>query len=190
MKTMIITTLIFCSLVGCASTEKAVVGSTAVAPPAATPTMMIPNWYNQTPSSGENLYSVGTAASRDLQLSLDMAILNAKTNLADRLNSRVKAQTKIYSNQRSSGDSYSNNQQVERAVKNMIADVDVAGYEVAKSETIQRDGVFRTFVMLEYSREKSANIIMDRIRTQKNRDTRTEFDRAFEDLDKIELDKK
>lgn len=186
MKTMIITSLIVCSLVGCATTNKptAEVGSVSSSAPVI-PTIAIPIWYNQQPGSEDNLYSVGTAASRDLQLSLDMAILNAKTNLADRLNSRVKAQTKIYSSQRSSGDSYSNNQQVERAVKNMIADVDVAGYVVAKSETIQRDGVFRTFVMLEYSRDKSANIIMDRIRTGIDQDSKSEFDRAFDELKEI-----
>ena len=116
-----------------------------------------------------------------------MAILNAKTNLADRLNSRVKAQTKIFSNQSSSGDSYSNKQQIERAVKNSIADVDVAGYVVAKSETLQQDGVFRTFVMLEYSREKSAGIIMDRIRSDKN--PKSDFNSAFEELDKLSISK-
>lgn len=188
MKKMIISTLIFCSLVGCASTEKATTSTqSAIAPKSAKATVNIPVWYSQTPNSEDNLYSVGTAASRDLQLSLDMAVLNAKTNLADRLNSRVKAQTKIYSNQNSSGDSYVNNQQVERAVKNTIADVDVAGYVVAKSETFQQDGIFRTFVMLEYSREKSARIIMDRIRMNPNHDIKSQIDKAFKDLDNINI---
>jgi hypothetical protein len=187
MKTMIITTLVFCSLVGCANTNKSTAETSVISPPPQKPVVAIPSWYNQQPSSEENLYSVGTAASRDLQLSLDMAILNAKTNLADRLNSRVKAQTKIFSNQSSSGDSYSNKQQIERAVKNSIADVDVAGYVVAKSETLQQDGVFRTFVMLEYSREKSAGIIMDRIRSDKN--PKSDFNSAFEELDKLSISK-
>lgn len=186
MKTMIITSLIVCSLVGCSTTNKPTAEVGSIQSPAPTrPTVAIPSWYNQQPSSEDNLYAVGTAASRDLQLSLDMAILNAKTNLADRLNSRVKAQTKIYSNQTSTDDNYKNNQQVERAVKNSIADVDVAGYAVSKSETLQENGVFRTFVLLEYSREKSATIIMDRIRTEKDSHMRNDFDRAFSELDQI-----
>lgn len=186
MKTMIITTLIVCSLVGCASTNKPVEKSnTTSANPPAKPTVSIPGWYHQTPSSGDSLYSVGTAASQDLQLSLDMAILNAKTNLADRLNSRVKAQTKIYSNQTSSGDSYTNNQHVERAVKNSIADVDVAGYVVTKSETYQNNGVFRTFVMLEYNRDKSAAVIMDRIKNNHTVNVESLAKKAFKDLDDL-----
>lgn len=184
MKNMIISAIVICSLVGCASTNKPADIKPAEALPQK-PTVSIPSWYNQAPSSEDSLYAVGTAVSRDLQLSQDMAILNAKTNLADRLNSRVRGQTKIYSNQSSSGDSVSNSQRVERAVKNTVNDVDVAGYIVAKSETQQTDGVFRTFVMLEYSRDRSANLIMDRIRVQNNQDLNSSADRAFKELDEV-----
>ena len=186
MKNMIISAIVICSLVGCASTSQPVVENKPIIPPAPTkPTVAIPSWYNQAPSSEDSLYAVGTAASTDLQLSQDMAILNAKTNLADRLNSRVRGQTKVYSNQSSSGDSITNNQRVERAVKNTVTDVDVAGYVIAKSETQQIDGVFRTFIMLEYSRERSANVIMDRIRVQKNEDMNISAEKAFRELDEL-----
>lgn len=176
------------SLVGCASTQKA-----EIAPPTVEQKkeiiVSIPSWYMQPPQSPSVLYSVGTAVSRDLQLSQDMAILNAKTNLADRLNSRVASQTKLYSNQRMSNDNDSNRQELEKATKNKINDVDVAGYIVAKSETQQDRNLFRTFVLIEYNQEKAADMIMDRIRTQKNQDSRSEFDRAFDELDKTEFDK-
>jgi len=181
---MIISAIVICSLVGCASTKQPLVENRPTVP-LAKPVVAIPSWYNQTPSSEDSLYAVGTAASTDLQLSQDMAILNAKTNLADRLSSRVRSQTKIYSNQSSSGDSITNSQKVERAVKNTVTDVDVAGYIVAKSETHQTDGVFRTFVMLEYSRERSANVIMDRIRINKNEDINTSAEKAFRELDEL-----
>jgi hypothetical protein len=81
------------SLVGCASTQKAEIAPPVVEAKKET-VVNIPGWYVQPPQSQTVLYSVGTAVSRDLQLSQDMAILNAKTNLADRLNSRVASQTK------------------------------------------------------------------------------------------------
>jgi hypothetical protein len=186
MKNMIISAIVVCSLVGCASTSQPIVENKPIIPPAPVkPTVAIPSWYNQAPTSEGILYSVGTASSRDLQLSQDMAILNAKTNLADRLNSRIRGQTKIYSNQNSSGDSITNNQRVERAVKNTVTDVDVAGYVVIKSETQQTDNVFRTFVMLEYSREQAADLIMERIRRDRVQDQQSDVDRAFEELDKL-----
>jgi GMP synthase PP-ATPase subunit len=118
-------------------------------------------------------------------LSQDIAILNAKTNLADRLNSRVRSQTKLYANQSGSDDNIKNRQQIEKTTRNTINDVDVAGYVVAKSETQQVNGVFRTFVMLEYSREQAADLIMERIRGARTPEQKSDFDRAFEGLDKL-----
>lgn len=185
MKSMIISAIVICSLVGCSSAPKTP-PTVAQSQPVPKPSVAIPSWYSSAPNSEDTLYSVGTAASRDLQMSLDMAILNAKTNLADRLNSRIRAQTKIYSNQSSNNDTVQNSQQVERAMKNSIADVDVAGYVVAKSETQQQDGIFRTFVMLEYSRDKSADIIMDRIRQDKS--PKNDVEKAFKELDELKVD--
>jgi hypothetical protein len=183
---MIISAIVICSLVGCASTKQPVVENRPAVPPAPVkPVVDIPSWYNQTPRTEGTLYSVGTASSRDLQLSQDMAILNAKTNLADRLNSRVRSQTKMYSNQSSSDDNIKNRQQIERTTRNTINDVDVAGYVVAKSETQQVDGIFRTFVMLEYSRDQAADLIMERIRGDRSQEPKSDADRAFEELDKL-----
>lgn len=167
---------------GCSSAPKTVEPVKTDVRPAVVP---IPAWYSETPRSEGTLFAVGTAASRDLQLSQDMAILNAKTNLADRLNSRVRSQTKMYSNQSSNGDDIKNRQQIERTTRNTINDVDVAGYAVAKSETQQVNGVFRTFVMLEYSREQAADLIMNRIRGDRAQDTKSDAQRAFEELDKL-----
>jgi hypothetical protein len=169
------------SLVGCASTQKASVDPVPQEPKHAV--VNIPSWFIKPPQASDILYSVGSATSRDLQLSQDMAILNAKTNLADRLNSRVNSQTKVYSNQRTSDTSDSNRQEIEKAVKNRINDVDVAGYIIANSETYQERGVFRTFVLIEYNQDKAADMIMDRIRVNKTQDTRSDFDRAFDELD-------
>jgi ribosomal protein S17E len=179
------------SLVGCASTQKADVTPQPVVvsqiEEKKNPTVNIPYWYIQPPQSQDILYSVGTAVSGDLQLSQDMAILNAKTNLADRLNSRVGSQTKLYSSQRMTNDHDTNKQELEKATKNKINDVDVAGYIIAKSETQQDRHLFRTFVLIEYNRDKAADIIMDRIRTQKNQDTRSDFDRAFDEIDQLKI---
>lgn len=178
------------SLVGCASTQKAEIVQQPMIEQKkenVEKVVYIPSWYVQPPQAENILYSVGTAVSRDLQLSQDMAILNAKTNLADRLNSRVASQTKLYSNQRMTNDSDSNRQELEKATKNKITDVDVAGYIVAKSETQQDRNLFRTFVLIEYNRDKAADIIMDRIRTQKNIDKRSDFDRGFDELNQIEI---
>ena len=42
---------------------------------------IIPDWYLKPPKNDKAIYSSGTSASPDLQLSMDIAILNAKTIL-------------------------------------------------------------------------------------------------------------
>jgi hypothetical protein len=191
MKKISLSVIVMVSIVGCASPKVAEIPMAQppvkVAEPPKEIIVAIPYWYSQTPRNEGILYAVGTASSRDLQMSQDMAILNAKTNLADRLNSRVRSQTKMYSSQSGSDDNIKNQQQIERTTRNTINDVDVAGYVVAKSETQQVNGVFRTFVMLEYSREQAADLIMERIRGDRSQEPKSDVDRAFEELDKLNI---
>ena len=57
---------------------------------------VMPDWFKKMPESETAIYSTGTSATTDLQLSIDLAILNAKTTLADRINGRVRSQTKSF----------------------------------------------------------------------------------------------
>ncbi len=52
-------------------------------------TSNIPKWYKKLPIKDNAIYSVGSSSSPDLQLSVDMATLNAKYTLADRINFKL-----------------------------------------------------------------------------------------------------
>jgi hypothetical protein len=174
--------LIAVALVGCSSAPKTADTNTDTAPAA---TVKIPEWFMNAPRSDNAIFSTGSAVSRDLQLSQDMAILNAKAMLADRINSRVRSQTKLYTGQKGSGDSVTDRHEIERATKNTVSDVDVAGYVISKTETVQDRGLFRTYVLLEYSADQAASVIMDRIRTQNSSNMDLQDSRrAFEELDR------
>ena len=57
---------------------------------------VMPDWFTKMPESDEAIYSTGTAATTDLQLSVDLAVLNAKTTLADRINGRLRSSMKTF----------------------------------------------------------------------------------------------
>lgn len=174
--------LIAAVLVGCSSVPKQ---SAAPLQSPVVATVKIPEWFINAPRSDNAIFSTGSAVSRDLQLSQDMAILNAKAMLADRINSRVRSQTKLYTGQKGSGDSVTDRHEIERATKNTVNDVDVAGYIIAKTDTIQDRGLFRTYVLLEYSADQAASMIMDRIRTQSSSNMDLQDSRrAFDELDR------
>ncbi len=144
--------------------------------------MKIPNWYANMPKSSGKIYSVGTAVATDLQMSNDMAILNAKTNLADRVASKLNSQTKSFNAEVGGSSGLIGRQEIEKAVKNVIVDVDVAGYSVHKIETLMVGNTFRTFVMLEYSEEEATNLAVNRNTRLLNSNV-PNAERAWKELD-------
>ena len=56
----------------------------------------IPDWFLEPPKEDDTVFSVGTAVMPDMQLSIDVARLSAKEQLADRIYSKLRSQTKTY----------------------------------------------------------------------------------------------
>ena len=139
---------------GCASNSAKVAKANYKQAVKSTKTVMknIPKWYIELPKDEILVYSAGTATSPDLQMSLDVATMNAKRTLADRLNGKLRSQTKSY--QSTVGNSAENVNlitNIERTSKNLIADTVVSGYTVDKTEIIQEGPRYRVYVLLKYN---------------------------------------
>ena len=145
---------------------------------------IIPDWFKKMPEDENAIYSTGTAATTDLQLSIDLAVLNAKTTLADRINGRVRSQTKSFvakiGNEEVGSSVLS---EVEKATKNIIADVDVAGYKVSETEVVSNGPKYRAYVLLEYSDKEANKIILNRLRKDRMLLSKIRSTKAWEELD-------
>ena len=128
-------------------------------------TSTVPKWFKTLPTDEKAIYSVGTAQSPDMQLSVDMATLNAKYTLADRINGKLDGMMKTFMTRLGTDDDVSATtmSEVEKVVKNVIASVDVAGYNPKEIEVHPTGTQFRAFVLLEYSEEEARKIIMNRM---------------------------
>ena len=103
-------------------------------------TSQIPEWFKVLPKEDNIIYTVGSASSPDLQLAVDMATLNAKYTLADRINGKLDAMMKTFTSKIGSDDIDSSVlSEVEKVSKNVIASVDVAGYNPKEVE-VQASG--------------------------------------------------
>ena len=128
----------------------------------------IPEWYLNIPSGDDTIYSSGSARAPDLQLAVDIAIMNAKTTLADRINGKLDSMTKSFVAKIGSDDlDTSVLNEIEKTSKNVIASVDVAGYVVDKSDITQEGTQYRAFVLIAYNNEESTNIMMNRMKRYK-----------------------
>ena len=109
----------------------------------------IPDWFMNPEEIEGSIVSTGTATAPDLQLSVDIAVMNAKTVLADRLNGKLSGMIKNYiSKVGQANKDVGIIEEIEKTARNVIAEVDVSGYRVAKSVVIPSGNQYRTFVKL------------------------------------------
>lgn len=150
----------------------------------------VPKWYTNMPDDKNAIYSVGTALSPELQLSYDMANLRAKAILADRINGRLSSVTKSFMTKVGSSDlDASVINEISTATKNIVADVDVAGYKVKESAIVSNGMQYRVYVLLEYSDEEAQKILLNRLKKDKMLMSKLKANKAFQELEN-DVDKK
>ena len=144
----------------------------------------IPEWYMNMPESDDTIFSSGTATAPDMQLAVDIAIMNAKTTLADRINGKLDSMTKSFVAKIGSDDlDTSVLTEIEKTSKNVIASVDVAGYNVGEMEIIQ-DGVqYRAYVLLAYNNKEATKVLLNRLKKDRMVYSRLRSTEAWKELE-------
>ena len=144
----------------------------------------IPEWYLNIPSADDTIYSSGSARAPDLQLAVDIAIMNAKTTLADRINGKLDSMTKSFVAKIGSNDlDTSVLNEIEKTSKNVIASVDVAGYVVDQSDITQEGTQYRAYVLLAYNSEEATKIMMNRMKRDRMIYSRIRSTEAWKELE-------
>ena len=149
----------------------------------------IPEWYLNIPSADDTIYSSGSAKAPDLQLAVDVAVMNAKSTLADRINGKLDSMTKSFVAKIGSNDlDTSVLNEIEKVSKNVIASVDVAGYIIDKSDVTQEGTQYRAYVLLAYNNEEATKVLMNRMKRDKMIYSRIRSTEAWKELEN-EVDK-
>ena len=149
----------------------------------------IPEWYLNIPSADDTIYSSGSARAPDLQLAVDIAVMNAKSTLADRINGKLDSMTKAFVAKIGSNDlDTSVLNEIEKVSKNVIASVDVAGYIIDKSDVTQEGTQYRAYVLLAYNSEEATKVLMNRMKRDKMIYSRIRSTEAWKELEN-EVDK-
>ena len=145
---------------------------------------IIPSWYKKMPEKKGSIFTVGSATAPDLQLAIDIATLNGKIVLADRINGKLKAMTKSWIAKFGQSDVDSRVMtEIEKVAKNVIANVDVAGYSPVEMDVFPAGTQYRAFVLLEYSDKEASKIIFNRLRKDRLLYSRLRSTEAWKELD-------
>ena len=127
----------------------------------------VPDWYASLPVDEDMIYSAGSATAPDLQLAVDIATLNAKITLADRIDGKLDSMTKSLVSKIGESVDASVITELERVSKNVINEVDVAGYIPKEVKVFPSDNQYMAFVLLEYSNKEAIKVYTNRLRRQK-----------------------
>ena len=145
---------------------------------------VVPDWYKEMPEKEGSIFTVGAAVAPDLQFAVDIATMNAKVVLADRINGKLKALTKSWMAKIGQTDvDASVMTEIEKVSKNVIANVDVSGYNPTKVDVFPSGTQYRAFVLLEYSDKEAAKIIFNRMRKDRLVYSRLRSNKAWKELE-------
>ena len=145
---------------------------------------VVPSWYNEMPEKKGSIFTVGAAVAPDLQFAVDIATMNAKVVLADRINGKLKSLTKSWMAKIGQTDvDASVMTEIEKVSKNVIANVDVSGYNPTKVDVFPSGTQYRAFVLLEYSDKEAAKIIFNRMRKDRLVYSRLRSNEAWKELE-------
>lgn len=111
---------------------------------------MIPNWYINVPSDGEEkIYGSGSGLSSDLQFSIDKAVHQAKVVLGDKISNEVSAELKTYMSDNSQIGNGITVEETQKVSKSGFKNVDISKYDITNKEVYKEDDKFRTYILLE-----------------------------------------
>ena len=144
----------------------------------------VPKWYKKMPEEKDAIFTVGSATAPDLQLAVDIATLNGKVVLADRINGKLKAMTKSWIAKFGQSDVDARVMtEIEKVAKNVIANVDVAGYNPVETEVFAAGTQYRAFVLLKYSDKEASKIILNLLRKDRMIYSRLRSTEAWKELE-------
>lgn len=156
MKTIYIMMALVAALTGCASTTTTKMVKTEEAKP-----NTVPEWF-----AADNLYPnaiivTATDISPDMQFAIDKAMMNARVEMATRIQSKIESLVKESINQ--SGTTRDVNREVARVSK-QITNQRLANYTREKLTVVKEPDGYRVFVMLKITLDESRKLV-DSVRT-------------------------
>ena len=147
----------------------------------------IPDWFVEPPQSSVDVYYfVGSGESKSVQLSMDIAVMEAQEQLASVVDTLVSQRADKFVAQLGGSKELQTN--FEEATKRVIAEVQAGGYQIKEKEFQAYNDYFTAYVLLEFTTEEVNQLFYQQLQKEALKDAKLSQLEAFKELEE-ELEK-
>lgn len=143
----------------------------------------IPEWLLKPPADQDHLYAAASATSRDLQVALQKARINAQTDLAQQLNNRLANLTKQFQEETGMAEDSALLSQFSSATK-AVTQQTLEGARVDQQQVLPEKEVYRAYVLMSLPLGQANQLLMSKLKANQELYTRFRATQAFDELDK------
>ena len=149
----------------------------------------IPKWCLNPPINDFALAACGTGESASMNMARNRAILDAKRQLADSIDSEISSRMEDFL--KSTG--MDANEQVKQAseivTKNTTIQAKLIGYKQTKTNAFSMNGKYQFYVLIEYPIGKANQALLNQIKQDEVLSTQKDADKAMAELE-AEIEKR
>ena len=178
MKKYFVMTAIALAVVGCASNPNKLIDT-----PKVSINEKVPEWFATEPAKdSKDIVVTATDTSREMQFAIDKAMMNARVELANRINIRVQSIVTETLNESGASKMKDVEREIERISKT-VTDQSLSMYTRDKLFVVKEDDGFRAYVMLKINGDESRKLIDNTRKGLGN--PKDQRDRKLEELNKL-----
>ena len=145
-------------------------------------TVVTPKWFPTPPADEKYFYGVSTATSKDLQLALDKAAMDARVKIGQQVELRIQALEKKFKEETGAGSDAQLLQMMTQSAKTVVS-TSLSGSRV-KDQTFQNEeGIFRAFALVEYPVGAVSQNLLNQIKSNEQMYTRFRASETFKEMD-------
>ena len=143
----------------------------------------IPDWCLNVPMSDFALAACGTGESANMNMARNRAILDAKRQLADSIDSEISSRMEDFLKSTGMGSNEQGKQASEIVTKNTTIQAKLIGYKQTKTKAFSRGNKYQFFVLLEYPIGQANQALLNKIKQDEVLSTQKDADKAMAELE-------
>lgn len=142
----------------------------------------VPEWYTNIPQDPNYLFAVASATSQDMQLAIDKAVVNARTEIARQTEVKVSGIQKRFDEEVGMGENSQLMQQFTQASKTVVS-TSLTGSRVRSQKTSKDGTIWRGYVLMEYPIGAASQALLNQLNGNSLMYTQFKATQAYKELD-------